>query len=460
MSLTILQKSDLSRPRKNPRIALVLAGGAISGGTFKLGGLIALNRFIRNRKVSEFDIYVCLSAGAFIGCFLAGGVPPDEMLRALNGTSTRFDQFKFYDFYWPAFGEWALRAGRLGRDAVRIWPRVLKAAASHVSANREELGRRIGDLARNPGYGTLEKVIGPFVSDLLDATPLPHAGRYIPSGVFDNSRIERYVRENLTRNHIPNDFRMMHRERGSSLYIVSTNLNTAKGVVFGHDADPTATISQAVQASTAIPGFYVPPRIHGEEYLDAMVRKTANASLAVAKGADLVIIYNPFRPFMNRNRYQLVPTASGLSELGLGTVLNQTIRTMVHTRLNAGLKTLEMDPGFKGDVILIEPTESDAQFFSINPLAFWNRNEAARNGFHSVRQDLERSCGEVSRILEAYGLQCDLDAIGESLEDEFQPAAPASPRTTVAAARAASGAGRPASATAEARSSSRLRLVR
>lgn len=438
MSLTILQKSDLSKPRKNPKIALVLAGGAVSGGTFKLGGLIALNRFIRNRKVTEFDIYVCLSAGAFIGSFLAGGIPPDELLKALNGTSTRFNQFKFYDFYWPAVGEWARRAGHLGNDAVRVWPRLAKAVVSHVSANREDLGRRVREALRHPGYGTFEKVIGPLVSDLLNATPLPHAGRYIPSGLFDTSRIERYVRENLARNHIPNDFRMLNREKGNALYIVATNLNTAKGVVFGYDADPTATIAQAVQASTAVPGFYVPPRVHGEEYLDAMVRKTANTSLAVHKGADLIIIYNPFRPFMNRNRYQLVPTASSLSELGLGTILNQTIRTMVHTRLYAGLKKLRLDPSFKGDVILIEPTESDAQFFSINPLAFWNRKEAAKNGFNSVRQDLERNYGEVSRILEAYGLQCDLDAIGESLDDVL--AAPSAPAPTRAAAAAAGGA--------------------
>ncbi len=457
MSLTILQKSDLSKPRKNPRIALVLAGGAISGGTFKLGGLIALNRFIRNRKVTEFDIYVCLSAGAFIGCFLAGGVPPDEMLKALNGTSTKFNQFKFYDFYWPAVGEWARRAARLGKDAVRIWPRVAKAAASHVSANREDLGRRIGEAIRHPGYGTLEKVIGPFVTDLLNATPLPHVGRYIPSGLFDNARIERYVRENLVRSHIPNDFRMLNRERGNSLYIVATNLNTAKGVVFGHDADPTATISQAVQASTAIPGFYIPAKVHGEEYLDAMVRKTANTSLAVHKGADLIIIYNPFRPFMNRNRYQLVPTASSLSELGLGTILNQTIRTMVHTRLYAGLKKLRLDPSFKGDVILIEPTESDAQFFTINPLAFWNRNEAARNGFNSVRQDLERNYGEVSRILEAYGLQCDLDAIGESLDDVL--ATPTDAPARNAAAAVAGGTAAPAGSASTHVASPRLRIV-
>ena len=38
MGLTIVHKSDVSRRKRNPRIAL-LAGGALTGGAYKLGGL-------------------------------------------------------------------------------------------------------------------------------------------------------------------------------------------------------------------------------------------------------------------------------------------------------------------------------------------------------------------------------------------------------------------------------------
>lgn len=432
MGITILQKSDLNRPRKKSRVALILAGGAISGGAFKLGGLIALDRYVRSRNVTNFDIYVCLSAGAFIGSFLAGGVPPDELLRALDGTSTRMDHFKFYDFYWPAFGEFKRRGARLGYDAVKVWPAVVRALFRHVSGNREQVKDKALEFLKHPGYTAAERVIGPLLQDALAATPLPHVGRYIPSGVFDTSRLETFVRRNLDRNRIPNDFRKLHRERGSALYVVATNLNTARSVVFGHDADQSISISEAVQASTAVPGFYVPPRIQGEEYLDAMVRKTANVSLAVDKGADLIIIYNPFRPFMNVNRYQLMPTARGLSELGMGTVLNQTIRTMVQTRLHLGLDKLRLDSSFKGDVILLEPTESDAEFFKLNPLAFWNRHIAARSGFNSVRRDLEQNHSEVARLLAAHGMECDLSALAEDL-DVARPEAQAAPAAAPAA---------------------------
>ena len=90
MGLTLIQRGATGRIPRNPKIALVLAGGAVSGGGFKVGGLKALNDLRVGRKVHEFDIYVGLSAGAFLAAPLAYGVPPDEMIRVLEGTSERF----------------------------------------------------------------------------------------------------------------------------------------------------------------------------------------------------------------------------------------------------------------------------------------------------------------------------------------------------------------------------------
>jgi predicted acylesterase/phospholipase RssA len=99
MGITIIQKSDLSVRKRDAKIALVLAGGALTGGAFKLGGLKALDDFLINRKVADFDIYVGLSAGALLGAPLAAGVSPSEMLRALDGTSVQFSRFRANDFY-------------------------------------------------------------------------------------------------------------------------------------------------------------------------------------------------------------------------------------------------------------------------------------------------------------------------------------------------------------------------
>src|SRR5205814_9118204 len=87
MGLTIVHKSDLWTRKRDPRVALVLAGGAVTGGAYKLGGLKALDDFLVNRKTNDFDIYVGLSAGAFLPAPLARGVNPVERRRPIDGTS-------------------------------------------------------------------------------------------------------------------------------------------------------------------------------------------------------------------------------------------------------------------------------------------------------------------------------------------------------------------------------------
>jgi predicted acylesterase/phospholipase RssA len=244
----------------------------------------------------------------------------------------------------------------------------------------------------------------------------------LPSGLFDNAPIERYIRHNLEQNKAPNSFRKLKLETGRSLYIGATNLNTAQGVVFGHDEDNSLTISEAVQASTAIPGFFKPPRLgpagREQHYVDAAVRKTANISVAVRHGAQLVICYNPFRPFVNYRHRVAANDKSSIADLGLAVIINQAFRTLLHSRLRLGIEKLRLDDTFRGDVILIEPTETDARFFAMNPLAFWARQAAAEHGFQSVRQSLFKHHDSLRAILGAYGISVDLNAIGQKLRGE------------------------------------------
>ena len=270
------------------------------------------------------------------------------------------------------------------------------------------------DLIKKPSYKNLELLLEPLILETLETHELPPWYSYLPSGMFDNSRIERFMRRNLEKNGLPNTFRLMNLERDNELYICATDLNTAEGVVFGHDEDTSLTISQAVQASTAIPGFFKPARFNGVDYLDAGVRKTANISLMVKKKADLIICYNPFRPFVNTVADGLTGELRSLGDMGFLSVLNQTFRTLLHTRLRVGLEKLKMDPSFQGDVIVIEPREQDARYFNINPVAFWDRTEAALLGFKSVRASLEQNYAKLVPLLRAYGMETDLDALREN----------------------------------------------
>ena len=65
MGLTLVRRGD-GPPKKDPKIALVLAGGAVSGGAFKVGGLKALDDFLVGRGVTDLDVYVGLSAGSLL----------------------------------------------------------------------------------------------------------------------------------------------------------------------------------------------------------------------------------------------------------------------------------------------------------------------------------------------------------------------------------------------------------
>ena len=76
MGLTLIRKSDASRPKRDPKIALVLAGGAVSGGAFKVGGLKALDDFLVGRKIVDFDTYVGLSAGSLLAVSLGPALHP------------------------------------------------------------------------------------------------------------------------------------------------------------------------------------------------------------------------------------------------------------------------------------------------------------------------------------------------------------------------------------------------
>ncbi len=426
MGITIVQKSDLSRPRPNARRALVLAGGAISGGAFKVGGLLALDRFFSQFKVTDFDMYMGISAGAFLAAPLSAGFAAEELVAAIRGSTGRLTMFKPVDFYLPNWREFVTRPTNLAHDLVTYGPRLGYKCLQLLPRHQRDLRRRARRFLDEPSLELAEALLEPFVAELLER-PWGQRGGYLPSGLFDNARIERYIRHNLERNELPNNFRQLKLQTGKSLYIGATNLNTAQGVVFGHDEDTSVTISEAVQASTAIPGFFKPARVgpagREQDYLDAAVRKTANISTAVRHGADLVVCYNPFRPFVNYRHRLTSSDRRSIADLGMWAIINQAFRTLLHSRLRLGIEKLRLDDSFRGDVILIEPTETDSRFFAMNPVAFWRRQEAAQHGYESVRASLEKHYETLRKIFAAYGMDVGLSRMGDGADflKESQP---------------------------------------
>lgn len=422
MGITIIQKSDLSVRKPNAKVALVLAGGAVTGGAFKVGGLKALDDLLVNRKTTDFNVYVGLSAGAFLAAPLAAGISPAEMIRSLEGASNRFSMFRAGDFYNPNLREFIGKPIRYFVDLAMFLPGSILDFVAATPKLPEELRSPLSDYVRRPTVLNLRKLFTPIVRAMLGTREFPFPLDYFPSGVFDNSILETYLRENIERNEMSNDFKVLYRMRRKELFIVAMNLDTAERVVFGHNENSSATISESVQASTALPGFYKPARIHGVDYVDGGVRRTANIDVAIEHGAQLILCYNPFRPIYNRviprpgKDGQYVFDGVPLASRGLFAVLNQVFRTLLHSRLQYGLREFQEDPSFRGDIIVIEPQESDLSFFRMNPLAFWERNLAAEHGYVSVTQSIERQFERVRQILESYGIQLTRRETRERLE--------------------------------------------
>lgn len=419
MGLTLIQRSEGRRPPRKPKIALVLAGGAISGGAFKVGGLKALDECLVGRRVTEFDIYVGLSAGAFLATSLAAGITPDEMVETLEGTSRRFAQLRPIDFYRPNLREMVLRPSLFAARLATYLPGLLIDLISMLPELPSRAGPAVRRLIDEPSYTHLEGLLMELREEVSPKRELPGLGALIPSGLFDNAALERWLDANMKAVGMPNDFAELYRETGRRLFITATDLDTAERVVFGPEHDHGLTVSEAVQASSALPGFFRPARLHGVDYVDGGVRRTANIDVAVEQGADLVICYNPFRPFFNRAPRKGSRAPQFLADRGLSSVMNQVFRTMLHTRLALGLQAYLHDESFRGDILVIEARETDESFFDINPMVFWKRSEAVQHGFESVRSTLLDHADTLGPILERYGLHFELPR--ERAEEEPEP---------------------------------------
>ncbi len=409
LGISIVQKSSLDHPKTNPKLALVLAGGAVTGGAFKLGGLKAFSRFMVNRRFKDFDIFVGVSAGSIIAAFLANAIPIGQIIRSLEGKKGMLAPMRAAELYFPNYQDFTINPLAA---LIRILMFPPQSAFDFLGTNnifRRKFRRLMLRAMFTPNYENMEQ----FAAYCLRQASLAirrrqPQWRVIPNGIFSTQKFERSMRKNLEQTGWGNNFKRLYEQTGKELYIVAMNLDCAERAVFGHNHINTTPISQAVQASVAMPLFYTPVTIRGTDYVDGAIIKTTSIDLAIARGADLVICYNPFRP-LNCESFKDTcanPNQStAIASNGINAIMNQVIRTLLHTRLIHGMNLYRKDPDFKGDIILIEPSETDEKFFNMNPLSFWDRKKAYLRGFESVMLSINHKYGQLERILGAHGIE-------------------------------------------------------
>src|SRR5262249_27171654 len=135
-----------------------LAGGAVTGGAFKLGGLKALDDFLLNKKITEFNTYVGLSAGSVLAAPLAAGISPAEMGKSLEGKSEHFSRFPAADFYSPNFSDFATRPAQFALDMLAYLPGTLSDLLSQAPEITRTLQAPLMNTLRNPSIESARKV--------------------------------------------------------------------------------------------------------------------------------------------------------------------------------------------------------------------------------------------------------------------------------------------------------------
>lgn len=390
--ITILGKHDPARRAGRPsRIALVLAGGAITGGAFKAGGLRALDEILRRRaaakfRLTDFDLFVGLSAGSVLASALAAGIEADELFRITLGESERFAPMRPLDFMRPNVREPAERAALFVAKTAEI-------LASYVSGLEDPRTGVPWSAAQ-----TARKLASVVV-------------RLAPTGLFDPNGVRDYLRRQIAELGLPDDFRELERIRDKQLFVTSVDMNTGTQVVFGPgERYAGVRVSDAVAASCGLPIWYRTVRVknpryreHGErrwlDLADGGVVRTANVGLALRRGADLVVVYNPFTPI----KYT-APDRS-LYEHGAYALSSQLFRTVLGSRLDIGKDKIMLDPSVAADVVYIEPRSEDLDFFMMNPLNFWSKRRAAQHGYDSVRGALGESYDPLRAVFARHGIE-------------------------------------------------------
>jgi predicted acylesterase/phospholipase RssA len=395
--ITVIQKLDPSVQRLRPgKVGIVLAGGAVSGGAFKAGGLRALDEALVRRRLpggtahafglNEFDVFVGLSAGSVLASVLSAGIGTDEVFRILQGTSDTYETFRPWHFMFPNLLELPGRAALFRRKQVELFTNWLSGATDAHTGHRFTL------------RATVEKMI-------------EGTGRLLPTGLFDPRALEAYLRRNMARARISDDFAEAYRQTGKELYLTATDLNRGELVVFGHD-EPygRVPVSTAIAASCALPVWYKPmlvdnPR-RGEpgepdrlDLADGGLLRTANVRVAVEKGCELVICYNPF----TRIRYDRA--GRNLYEHGLPSIASQAARTLIGARLDLAKEVVFLDDDIQADVVFIEPAEDDYAFFGMGALNFWTRERAATHGYAQVRAAIESSHELLAAVFHNHGIE-------------------------------------------------------
>jgi predicted acylesterase/phospholipase RssA len=353
------------------RIGLALAGGGPLGAIYEIGALSALSESL-SIDFNDADVYVGVSAGGFIAASLCNGITPHQMSRVFIEGEKSHDRFEPSILLRPALKEYAQRLASV--------PPLLAAALWHYA------------------LGT---------STMMSA--FERLSRAIPTGIFNGEQVDKYLGRIFSEEGRTNDFRQL----AHKLFLVATDLDTGESLAFGTAGQDDVPISRAVQASAALPGLFPPAEIKGRYFVDGALRKTLHASIALEQGIDLMLCLNPLVPFDASPHHRTRDHEHHLDKLvegGLPVVLAQTYRSIIHSRLGAGMERYKTAyPGT--DIVLFEPNRADADMFFTNLFSYSSRRRLCEHAYQKTREELWKRRHELAPLLTRHGVEIRTDVL-------------------------------------------------
>ena len=145
--------------------------------------------------------------------------------------------------------------------------------------------------------------------------------------------------------------RQLHQNRrwpDEPLWICALRLSDGARVVFGRDPQPEPDVGTAVEASSAIPGYFAPVAIDGDRYVDGGTHSPTNADLLAGLGLDVVVVVSP----MSAQREALVFN------------MRAAARGIHHASLRRELATFSR----RTTVLAFEPTSVDVSVMGLNAM--------------------------------------------------------------------------------------------
>jgi predicted acylesterase/phospholipase RssA len=374
---------------------LALAGGGPLGAIYEIGAVTALAEALEGIDLNDLDAYVGVSSGGFIAAGLANGLTPTQMARMFIASETAEEPFHPEMLLRPAFKEYVMRA-------TSVPPLLLTSLWQYLT----------------------------HPLDLHFLESFQRLSRAIPTGIFNSSGIDAFLRRLFSAPGRTNDFR----ELPHKLFLVATDLDSGESIPFGAPGHDHVPISTAVQASAALPGLFPPVEIDGRYFVDGALKKTLHASVALRAGAKLVLCVNPLVPFDSElAAARGHPQKHRLVEGGLPLVLSQTFRAIIHSRMQVGMGKYATE--FKdADVILFEPNRDDADMFFTNVFSYSSRRRLSEHAYQKTRAELYRRRDELAPILARHGISILVDVLEDSQRRLITSRATARKRTAVTAA--------------------------